>query len=186
MISLEELFSDGQLKEFLEKKNDDPWEDTNFAKYVYLSSSCKGSFGELLVEKYMRKKGSVVLPRNNKGHDRVIDGFKTEIKFSLCVRSRKGLKKDNFVINHISKSKDWEKLIFFGINKNYNESKMIWFDKEDFINNIDCFKKQQGGKDANNDDYMYGGDVNHLLMFPFVKNIDSWTAKIGPLEYFYA
>ena len=181
-----EIFSDGELVKFLNKNKHDPWVNTNFENYVYLLNTQKGIFGEMFVERYMRKKGSIVMPRENKGHDRIIDGYKTEIKFSLCVRSEEGLKEDFFMINHISINKDWERLIYFGVNFALSKSRLIWFNKEDFIQNVDSFKNQQGGKTVDNDDFMYSGDINNLLILPFIKKIDFWDAKIGPLEYFYA
>jgi len=179
----ESVFADGKLVEFLNKNKHDPWIDTPFENYVYLLNTQKGKFGEMFVERYMRNKGSVVTPRQNTGHDRMIDGYKTEIKFSLCVRSEDGLSNDTFIINHISKNKDWERLIFFGINYNFETSRMIWFDKEDFSSHSGLFKTQQGGKDVGNDDFMYAGHIVPLMNLPFVKTIDEWTEKTSILYH---
>ena len=45
------------------------------------------------------------------GHDRIISSILTEIKFSLATRNKKGgVKKDSFIINHVSRDKDWEEI----------------------------------------------------------------------------
>ena len=77
----------------------------------------KGKFGEKFVENYMTHLGYTVEERHNgdPGHDRIIDGKKIEIKFSIANKVNGVPRKDRYLINHISLSKDWDRLIFFGI-----------------------------------------------------------------------
>lgn len=71
-----------------------------------------------------------------------------------------GVKKDSFVINHVSKGKDWEYFLFVGINKECQDLRIAYFTKLDFINHMETsgnnclFNHQQGGTNVNNDDYM--------------------------------
>jgi hypothetical protein len=111
------------------------------------------------------------------GHDRVIDNILTEIKFSLATRDNGGVKKDSFIINHVSKDKDWERLIFVGINPDWESARLVYFTKEDFLSHLDSedclFAHQQGGKSIENDDYICT-KVNKLVECDWVKNIHLW------------
>jgi hypothetical protein len=179
----DDIFSDGILKKYIKETLKDPWENTNFEGYVYLNPPQKGKFGEKFVEEYMKKKGHIVEKRKSKGHDRIIDDYKTEIKFGLCTQHTK----DSFIINHISKEKDWERLIFFGINPKEEDCRLLWFTRQDFISCItegtDIFSCQQGGKDIDNDDYMCC-EVNRLVQFPFVRNITEWKRKPNLIDFY--
>lgn len=173
-------FSDGSLRDYVDSNAQDPWENTPFKGYVHMSPKQKGEFGERLVSKYLTEELCDVkrAATSTAGHDRVVDGILTEIKFSLATRDKKGgVKKDSFIINHVSCDKDWERLIFFGINKEESDARLVWFTKEDFVNNLysdNClFAHQQGGKSIENDDYICT-KVSELLEQPWVISIDLW------------
>ena len=84
---------------------------------------------------------------------------------------------DKFIINHVSSGKDWERLVFVGVNKNEDDLRVVWFSKEDFNNNLSSdnslFNVQQGGKGVGNDDYICT-KVESLLKSDWVNSIDSW------------
>jgi hypothetical protein len=128
------IFSDGELKKYVDDSTFDCWVGTDFEGYAALSSTNKGVFGEMFVEKFMIARGSKVLERLNKGHDKIIDGHKTEIKFSLGVNDKKtkSQKDRMFLINHLSVNKDNDRVIFFGISKKHEESVMVWWNSQDF------------------------------------------------------
>jgi len=175
MITLDNVFTDNALQTYIKEKNVDLWLNTKYEGYTFLSPKQKGEFGEMFVTKYMTSKGSKVLPKQNDGHDRIIDGYKTEIKFSLSNKYQNKLRKDSFFINHVSIGKDWDRLVFVGINYNESESRLIWFTKQDFIDGIqELFDKQQGGKNLTNDDLKLSGKIDKLLLHPLVKTIDGW------------
>ena len=172
------MFADGSLRDYIDSNVQDPWEDTPFKGYVYMSPKQKGEFGERFVSKYMHKHGVKRAKTSTAGHDRVISNILTEIKFSLATRDKKGsVKKDSFIINHVSRDKDWERLIFCGINKEESDARIVWFTKEDFLAHIESdeclFAHQQGGKSIENDDYICT-KVKELLQQDWVKNITEW------------
>ena len=176
----DQVFSDGELTDYIGKNVQDPWKGTPFEGYVFMSPKQKGEFGERFVSKFMHNQGSAVkrAKTSTAGHDRVIDTILAEIKFSLATRDKKGgVKKDSFIINHVSRDKDWERLIFFGINPDENEARLVWFSKEDFLAHLqseDClFAHQQGGKGIENDDYICTR-VKDLVQCDFVKSISEW------------
>lgn len=176
------IFADGKLKNYIQESTFDCWIGTNFEGYSSMSSPNKGVFGEMFVEKYMDNLGSEVKERTNKGHDKIIDGHKTEIKFSLGANSKKTKKQRDrvFRINHLSVDKDNDRVIFFGISKIPDESVMVWWNSKDFNDYISSgpgiFHYQQGGKKIKNDDYMFcGDDIQKFLDLDFVKHIDEWT-----------
>ena len=74
----------------------------------------------------------------------------------------------------MSRDKDWERLIFFGINKKESDARLVWFTKEDFkahLESDDClFAHQQGGKSIENDDYICT-KVSELLKQKWVHSI---------------
>ena len=173
------------------------WEkDKNFKNYHKLGNKQKGSNGEFFVSKIFEEAGCDVTPPSNTGHDRIINDTKIEIKFSLAVSQKDRIVKDKFIINHVSKSKDWDWLVFCGINpdpswgnmltrKNdnlpYGRIRMYAMEKQGFINymnseGVKVFKHQQAGKKGENDDFICT-DFHSLINLPFVKHIDqfSWS-----------
>ena len=170
MINIDEFFEDGELSSLLKPKLD-PWIGSNFEGYLSINNKSKGIFGEHFVSKIMEKKGSQVCRRINSSHDRMIDGYKTEIKFSLSQ------KKNKFLFNHIACHKDWERIILLGVNPN-NHVRMNWIYKEDFIKNIqsdNCvFNRQQGGKKGENDDFMFSSEYFKLENTGILNSMDVW------------
>ncbi len=172
------IFEDGSLRDYINQNVQDPWFGTPFEGYVFISPKQKGIFGERFVCKYFVLKGSKVEKPKKTGHDRIIDDKLLEIKFSLATRDKKGgINKDQFIINHVSKDKDWERLVFFGINPSEEDCRFFWFSKEDFIQHLESdeclFLYQQGGKSIGNDDYICT-KIDKLKSMPFVKSIDQW------------
>ena len=176
-----EMFADGSLQNYIEQNLEDPWQRTPFEGYVFMSPKQKGEFGERFTSKYLTHLGCNVkrAKTSTAGHDRVVDDILTEIKFSLAIRNRSkgGVIFDKFIINHVSSGKDWERLVFVGINENEEDLRVIWFTKEDFNNHIassnSLFKVQQGGKGVGNDDYICT-NVKNLLECEWVKSISVW------------
>ena len=169
------IFSDGELQQYITNNCKDPWKNTPFEGYVHMSPKQKGNFGESFITKYLKLLGYDVKKPKATGHDRIVNGILTEFKFSLAKRNNKGeILKDEFMINHISKNKDWERLVFFGINIKEEEARLLWFTKEDFVelldNDVSVFRSQQGGVSIQNDDYICT-DVKNLLKFESVKPI---------------
>ena len=175
------MFADGSLQNYIEQNLEDPWQRTPFEGYVFMSPKQKGEFGERFTSKYLTHLGCNVkrAKPSTAGHDRVVDDILTEIKFSLAIRNRSkgGVIFDKFIINHVSSGKDWERLVFVGVNENEEDLRVIWFTKEDFNNHIassnSLFKVQQGGKGVGNDDYICT-NVKNLLECEWVKSISVW------------
>ena len=178
---LNELFTDGSLRSYIEENLEDPWNGTPFEGYVYMSPKQKGEFGERFTTKYLEVLGYDVkrAKTSTAGHDRVVDNSLTEIKFSLACRNKKkdGVIVDKFIINHVSSGKDWERLVFVGVNPDESDLRVVWFSKEDFNTHLTStnplFKVQQGGKKVGNDDYICT-KVANLLECDFVKDISEW------------
>ena len=98
--------------------------------------------------------------------------------FSLATRDKKGgVIDDKFIINHVSVGKDWERLIFCGINSDEKDVRFVFITKEDFeahLKSDNCyFNVQQGGKKVGNDDYICTNTAA-LLECDFVKDISEW------------
>ena len=175
------MFADGSLQNYIEQNLEDPWQRTPFEGNVFMSTKQKGEFGERFTSKYLTHLGCNVkrAKTSTAGHDRVVDDILTEIKFSLAIRNRSkgGVIFDKFIINHVSSGKDWERLVFVGVNENEEDLRVIWFTKEDFNNHIassnSLFKVQQGGKGVGNDDYICT-NVKNLLECECVKSISVW------------
>jgi len=178
---LNELFTDGSLRSYIEENLEDPWKGTPFEGYVYMSPKQKGEFGERFTTKYLEVLGYDVkrARTSTAGHDRVVDDLLTEIKFSLACRNKKkdGVIVDKFIINHVSSGKDWERLVFVGVNPNESDLRVVWFTKHDFNSHLKSFnplfKVQQGGKKVGNDDYICT-NVESLIECDWVKNINLW------------
>jgi len=174
------VFNDGTLQNYIQNNLEDPWKGTPFEGYVYMSPKQKGEFGERFVSKLMTLSGHEVekATKNTAGHDRKINNILTEIKFSLANRNKKGeISKDEFIINHVSLGKDWERLIFCGINPEEKDARIVYITKQDFeahLKDEKCyFNVQQGGKKVGNDDYICT-NVAALLKCSFIKDITKW------------
>lgn len=166
-----------KLRAFIKDRLNDPWEGTEYQGYVYLTPKQKGEYGELFVETLMTEMLCDVQPaeKSTSGYDRCIDGIKTEIKFSLAGRKNNQIVDNQFIINHVSVGKDWERLIFCGVNKEHLVA--LYFTKDAFKQELSrsdsVFHHQQGGKNVANDDYMCT-DVTTFMKRPYVKQITEW------------
>ena len=175
------IFADGSLREYIDDNLKDPWKDINFEGYVSMSPKQKGELGERFVSKLMTLAGHDVkrAKTSTAGHDRVIDNILTEIKFALATRDKKGgVIKDKFIINHVSVCKDWERLIFCGINPSESDIRVFYITKEDFVEHLksdDClFNTQQGGQNGGNDDYICT-NVAALMQTAIARPINQWN-----------
>jgi hypothetical protein len=159
------IFADGTLREYIEANITDPWENTPFEGYAFMNPKQKGEFGERFATKLLQQAGHKVERAHSStaGYDRIVNGKKVEIKFSLANRDKVhgGVKKDVFILNHVSMAKDWERLLFIGVNAEEADIRLVWFTRLDFTNHIimagdgkRCFNLQQGGKKVKNDDWM--------------------------------
>ncbi len=109
------------------------------------------------------RKGYNVSRPSNTGHDKIVNGWKLEIKFSLSMTNHKKgvVDVDSFMMNHVSAGKDWEVLYFFGVNRDFSTVEIL-LTKESFKEimntpNQQYFQSQQGGKTLENDDWMCSG-----------------------------
>lgn len=178
--NLNKILNDQCNLDYISSCLKDPWKNTALEGYVFMGPKQKGEYGERIVEAFMKVKGLHVSRAHSStaGYDRIIDGVKTEIKFSVACRDKNGnIQNDQFIINHISKKKDWERLIFLGINSDFDKYRMVWFEKTDFVKYVETeqktFNVQQGGKDGSNDDYICTR-FNMLSECSFVKDISTW------------
>lgn len=176
-----EIASDDEMNALIKEKTVDLWVGTPFEGYVHMNNKNKGVYGEIFGTKYLTEIGFKCEKRLNAGHDEVVNGIKTEKKFSLATTDNKKLKilDDSFVLNHVAINKDWERLIFFGINSAPNFTpRIFWFSKEDFVYLLETklfFGRQQGGKDGDNDDYMCSGeDLKKLMGTKYARSLMDW------------
>ena len=174
------IFTNSSLQDYIKENTIDPWVNTSFEGYVFLSPKQKGEFGERFVTSFFSNLMECKVERaitSTAGYDRMIDNIKTEIKFAIATRKKGKACKDSFIINHVSLAKDWERLVFFGINPDENDVRMYYFTKEDFTNHIhtnsNLFAHQQGGKKIGNDDFICV-KVNELLQQDWVHHITEW------------
>ena len=168
-------------------------QDPLFRDYHKVGQKQKGVAGEYFAERYMKALGSEVSKPTNTDHDRIIDGYKTEIKFSLANSDNKNNKivYNRFMINHVATSKDWDRLLFVGINpdlrwdnvtikEGVTPSRVVayYMEKKDFVRymkspGMKVFKHQQSGAKGGNDDYICT-NVAAFISLPFVKEVSQW------------
>lgn len=178
------------LIEYIDTNLYDSWQGTAFQGYRHLGSKQKGNYGESFVSKLFSLHNRRVEPgkENNGGHDRIIDGYLTEIKFSLAHtdHKKKCIKPNTFTMNHVSLEKDWERLVFVGINPEPHESYAKFITKQDFARLLNdetetffkYFSRQQGGKKSTNDDYISSeAKLRKLLESEYMRDITEWLAE---------
>lgn len=163
---------------FIAERCFDPWVNTPYEGYRKMDNKQKGDYGERLVTMMMNDLGHDVKPPRTPGHDRIINNIQSEIKFSLAQTDNKNklVKPNVFALNHVSVGKDWERLIFAGVNPVDYENVIFWMTKEQFVSCKELyFNSQQGGKKVGNDDWMVTGTkLIALANSNFVNNIETW------------
>mgnify|MGYP003653932933 CR=1 FL=1 len=192
------------LHEFREQLSTDPiwaeliapnknWKsDPVFPTYHLLSNKQKGVAGEHFVHGILEELGAKVMPPLNSDHDRIVNGHKVEIKFSLATSKGKKIQRNNFIMNHVAKVKDWDFLLFAGINPlslnlepndlDYERCQIYLQSKADFLEYMEetpysdsVFKYQQSGKKGKNDDYICSGKgLLKWTELDSVKTLDEW------------
>ena len=178
------IFNDLELISLL-SEDIDPWLTTPLKGYVYKNNKVKGKYGELFAKKIMMKYNHTVssAPTATAGYDlNISNGIKTEIKFSVANRNSKNkalVSNDVFTFNHLSTDKDWDRVILIGLNLNDGQcaDSVAWFTKPDFIASTlpnNYFKRQQGGKNGMNNDWMFS--TNPIKWQKFLK--ESWVHPI--------
>lgn len=170
------------IQNYIQENLYDPWIGTPFEGYRYMDSKQKGALGEIYVSLLFEACGYDVefAETSTAGHDRVINGIRTEIKFSLAHTNNKKriLKEDCFTMNHVAVGKDWERLIFLAINGDPNKVRAMYMTKKEFKQALDTseyFSHQQGGKSGDNDDYMIAsGKIVKLMNSGYMKSLSEW------------
>ena len=144
---------------YLEGLAYNPWNGTILEGYYALNPASKGSKGERAVEEILKELGYSVKPRKNAGHDRIINGVKTEIKFALAVN-----RNNNFqcIFNHIGMEKDWDEIILCCVNGDM-EIRMVSFTKDNLP--LELCSHQQGGRNGSNDDFMCNATNSYDLLY---------------------
>jgi hypothetical protein len=189
--------------ETLNQLNENWADDPTFSRYHKKGNKEKGVLGEYYVENIFKSLGAAVVATRDSEYrgtdfDMVVDGFKTEVKFSLANSTKTTINVDRFIINHVAVEKNWDRLVFCGINPlgcSSNRVQMYFCDKKDFEDYINpfalsaratndlgarkkifgscVFKPQQGGLKTLNDDYICT-NFKELVKLPFFKNIELW------------
>ena len=155
---------------------ENPWNNTALERYTYLDPKNKGSVGEEIIKTYVQENcpQAKITKRLSPGHDAIINGYRTEMKFSVATKRNMNYQ---FTFNHIGIEKDWDRIIFMGINGDLNE-KVVWFTKEDILEILKtstCLAHQQGGNSSKNDDYISANKNSQILMnHPLAKSINQW------------
>lgn len=147
----QELLTSTELETYF-KPRTNPYKDTIFEHYYLLNNKTKGTVGEKFAQEASTKLNRKTKKRTSAGHDIIIDGIKTEVKVSLATNGNS----DTFTFNHLAAGKDYDRILLVGMSLEHTY--MVWIEKSDFVKFIGdgkYFKPQQGGKKADNDDYMY-------------------------------
>jgi len=191
-MSVSAVLSNPKLTDYIKGNLDDLWFGTFLQGYRYMDNKQKGAFGELFAEEYLTSKKFKVTGRENgnSDHDMVVNGLKVEVKFSIAqtnTNKKTGVKKlikNKFMMNHVGVGKDYDRLLFIGINPNFEESRIAWFSKKDvekLINNRinkndkSYFGFQQGGIHTGNDDFMIGSNkLVNLLNSKYARTLEQW------------
>ena len=139
-------------------ETNNPWEGTPLERYYTVDPKKKGAQGEKIAMAILENLGYDVKPRTNAGHDCIVNGVKTEIKFSAASKRNYNWQ---FTFNHIGFEKDWDQIIFVGVNGDLNIH-ITKYDKNEL--SMEFLSHQQGGSKSNNDDFMSTGVKSTQLL----------------------
>ena len=146
------------------------WAKTPYETYYTIGAKSKGTVGETIVKNYLDDEGFAVGKRTTAGHDAIVNNIKTEIKFSLA--SKRNINNE-FTFNHIGVNKDWERIVFCGINGDLEE-RIVWFTNKEIQKILaekdSCFRIQEGADDF----FSMGKNSTKLLNHPFAKTMQEW------------
>lgn len=189
----EHLLQDKKWEE-LSTPNNNWIDDPVFKNYHKLSNKQKGVLGEYYVEKFLSELGFKVEKRQNSDHDLMIDGYKVEVKFSLATSRKTKISRNMFIMNHVAKTKDWDRLLLVtvnpqreGIHVDSERVNFYWQSKSDFVNYMSTtpykesvFRYQQSGEKAKNDDYICSGKrLKQWIEMDSVKTLDQWQKVLS-------
>lgn len=139
------------IAELFNFPTNNPWINTPLERYYTVGAKTKGVKGEEIAAAILKNLGYDVQPRTTPGHDRIVNGRKTEIKFSAASERNY---KWQFTFNHIGFDKDWDDIIFVGVNGDLNIH-IVRYTKEEL--STKCLSHQQGGNTSSNDDFIIAG-----------------------------
>lgn len=136
---------------FTECTIDNKWTGTPLEKYAALGPKQKGAFSESTVKQILSELNYNIESPQNPGHDFIMNGVKTELKFGLTTSRNNNWRT---VFNHIGLAKDWEQLILACINGDL-KFRIVLIKKNNLSEEL--LQHQQGGNKSDNDDYMISG-----------------------------
>lgn len=169
-----------------------PWKGTAMECIATYGSKKRGDFFEVVTQNILEEQGYTIekAETNTEPYDRKITSLKekkcnvkVEMKVALSVTNYKKKCVDNYncVFNHIALGKVFDIIVFMCIIKGVDGVAMYearWCTREELTLHIksedSLFCKQQGGKKADNDDYMCSGKTKtkKLLANPLFKKLD--------------
>ena len=138
------------MKEIRESRDSTIWKGSRFQHLKEIPSPrSKGAKAEQITQEIMEALGHKVKKPKSKQHDRIIDGYKTEIKFSTSWSEKYNL----FTWQQIRGFQDYQRIIFVGCNP--NDIQFWWATKEDLKKHVFGKDKlrQHGGKDGDQELY---------------------------------
>ena len=147
------------INKFEECETQNTWSGTSMEKYASLGAKQRGSFAEKVITETLREMGYEINDPENYGHDFIMDGRKTELKFCLATSRNTNWRT---IFNHIGLKKDWDQIILGCVNGDCSV-RLVLFSKDNLP--ILLMTHQQGGKNSDNDDYMISGKSAREVLF---------------------
>lgn len=145
--------------ELLDAEQEDPrYVNSPFRHLKQLHAKQKGKRYEKITECVVRKLGHTVSKPLNTDHDRLVDGYKVEIKGSTLNKNT-----DHFSFLQIRPDQDYDKIYFTMCYP--DELVIMEMTKAKVLENIQNgnFKKQHGGNKADSGTYLYYGNRESLV-----------------------
>lgn len=155
-------------------KEECPWHSSKFCSWQKTTPKRKGIIGEELIQKFILPDYNIKVEKigGNADHDLIdtTNGLNIEVKTGFATKQKGVIVSDNFMFQHIGLHKNWDILVFVGVNheditkmhirKDWRKDPEPLFirfiSKKDIRLMIDkgYIKHGQGGKSGNNDDWM--------------------------------
>ena len=114
------------------------WQESPFKDILSLPSSTKGKLGEYLLEEFLKEKGCAVESSHTSSYDKIINGYKCEIKFSTL------WKNNRYVFQQIRPGK-WDYILCLGISPTEAH---FWYAKKDINRHLAGQHRGQEGTDT--------------------------------------
>lgn len=150
-------------------KVDESWIGSSNEKVRILPSATKGAFGAKIAKNVLASIGVDTFGPGASAYDIMVDGQKTEVKFSTGMGS-----KGKYTFQQLRKFHDFDRCIFVAVSP--EETRIWWATRTDLDEHVFAYDKcrQHGGKKGKTDTYWI---KNAEVPLKWFRDMEEWETS---------